>query len=87
MNPITKKSFKSLTKTEQVVMVIKSGKELLTRQDEDYYIKLYLISNMFVELLYASNKRTIVKIGTPNQENLLSNYNLNKNDLDNFLQK
>lgn len=86
MNPITKKSFKSLTKTEQVVMVIKSGKELLTRQDEDYYIKLYLISNMFVELLYASNKKTIVKIGTPNQDNLLSNYNLNKNDLDRFLQ-
>ena len=81
MDTLTKKNFKSLTKTEQVVMVINSGKELLTRQNNDNYIKLYLIPNMFVEILYELNKSTIVKIDTPTIEKLMLNYNINKDQL------
>jgi len=85
MNTITKKSFKSLTKTEQVVMVIKSGKELLTRQDKDNFVKLYLLSNIFVELLYEINKSTIVKIGTPSTDQLMNDYNINKENVNELL--
>ncbi len=85
MDTITKKSFKSLTKTEQVVMVIKSGKKLLTRQDGKYYVKLYLISKLFVEILYETNKSTIVKIGLPTEANLLQNYDIDKGYLNQLI--
>ncbi len=73
MKPITKKSFNELTKTEQVVMVIKSDNKLLARQDEEYFIQLYLVSNLFVEIWYESNKTTILKISTPSNENIVQN--------------
>lgn len=86
MNPITKKSFKSLTKTEQVVMVIKSGKELLSRQDNDNFVKLYLLSDIFIEILYEHNKTTIVKIATPSKNKLIENYNIDKEHLSDLIQ-
>ena len=86
MNTITKKSFKSLTKTEQVVMVIKSGKELLSRQDKDYFVKLYLLSDIFIEILYELNKSTIVKIATPSKNKLIENYNIDKEHLSDLTQ-
>lgn len=66
-------------------MVIKSGKELLTREDNDYFVKLYLLSNIFVELLYENNKSTIVKIGTPSNDKLMLNYNIDKDYINNLL--
>ena len=85
MDTLTKKSFKSLTKTEQAVMVINSGKELLTRQNEEYSVHLYLLSNLFVEILYELNKSTIVKIKTPSKEKLCKNYKLDTQKLSKFL--
>lgn len=85
MEPLTKKTFKCLTKTEQVVMVIKSGKELLTRDDERYHIQLYLLSNLFTEIWYEQNKTTIVKISIPSKEKIIQNYNIDKNQVDQFL--
>ena len=78
MEPLTKKSFKNLTKTEQVVMVLKSGKELLTRQDEKYFIKLFLLTNLLVEIWYELNKTTILKVNAPSNEKIMQNYNLDK---------
>lgn len=85
MDTLTKKSFNSLTKTEQAVMVINSGKELLIRQNEEYSIHLYLISNLFVEILYELNKSTIIKIKTPSKEKLCLSYNLNDQELNKYL--
>ncbi len=85
MDTLTKKTFKSLTKTEQAVMVINSGKELLTRHDEEYSFHLYLISNLFVEILYELNKKTIVKIKTPSNDKLIQNYELNEKRLNMYL--
>jgi hypothetical protein len=76
MELLTKNSFLSLSKTEQIVMVINSGKELLTREDESYHMKLYLIFNLFVELIYENNKKTIVKVETPSIDLLIQNYKI-----------
>ena len=86
MDTLTKKTFKSLTKTEQAVMVINSGKELLTRQDEEYSIHLYILSNIFVEILYELNKSTIVQIITPSNEKLIQDYQLDSNELNKYLE-
>lgn len=85
MEPITKKTFRELTKTEQVVLVLKSGKELLTRDDDEHVYRLYLLSKMFVELEYSSNKSTIVKINTPTKDNLIQNYPLDKDEINQYL--
>ncbi len=82
---IDKKSFKNLTKTEQVVLVLKSGKELLSRDNEDFDIHLFLVDNMFVELFYDHNNTTILKIGTPSNEKLFQNYNLDKEKIQRYL--
>lgn len=85
MDTLTKKAFKSLTKTEQAVMVINSGKELLTRENKEYSVHLYLLSNVFVELLYEINKSTIVKIDTPTKKDLIQNYNFDDKKINQLL--
>ena len=82
---MTKKMFRELTKTEQVVLVLKSGKELLTRDDNEHVYRLYLLSKMFVELTYNSNKSTIVKINTPTKDNLIQNYPLDTDKINQYL--
>jgi len=78
MEPLTKKTFKNLTKTEQVVMVLKSGKELLTRQDEKYFVKLFSLTNLLVEIWYELNQITILKVSTPSNDKIMQNYNIDK---------
>lgn len=85
MDPITKKSFKSLTKTEQVVMVIRSGKEILSRSDVDYFVKLFVLSDIFVEILYELNKATIVKLVTPSKEKIFHDYNIDNAHLNELI--
>lgn len=85
MEPIDKKSFKNLTKTEQVVLVLKSGKELLSRDDEKFDVHLYLLKNLFVELIYDQGKSTILKIATPSNDKIIQNYHLDSEQINQYL--
>ncbi len=85
MESIDKKSFKNLTKTEQVVLVLKSGKELLSRYDENFDVHLYLLKNLFVELVYDQHGSTILKIATPSNEKIIQNYHLDKEEINQYL--
>ena len=61
MQPLTQTQFKMLTKTEQVISVLKNGKPCGQRSINNYSVKLFLLGNIFVELWYAGNGRDIVK--------------------------
>lgn len=74
METLTNASFQNLTKTEQVVMIINSGKELMTRQNEGYIIHLYLLSGIFVEVCYESTSQKIVNVESINKESITRNY-------------
>jgi hypothetical protein len=74
MNTLTNISFKNLTKTEQVVMIINSGKELLTRNEEGYNIHLYLLADFFVEVWFESNTKKIVKVEPADKDSIARNY-------------
>jgi len=75
METLTNASFKSLTKTEQVIMTINSGEELMTREDEGYIIHLYLLSGFFVEVWYESDTHKIVNIESTDKNSIIENYN------------
>ncbi len=66
-------------------MVIKSGKELLSREDERYHIQLYLLSNLFTELYYEQNNSTIVKISIPSKDRIIKDYNIDKEKVEQLL--
>lgn len=74
METLTNASFKNLTKTEQVVMIINSGKELMTREEEGYIIHLYLLSDLFVEVWYESASQKIVNVESTDRDNIIRNY-------------
>lgn len=75
METLTKKEFKSLTKTEQVIKLFGEGEEILTREEEGYHIHLYTLSNIFVELWYQSNTKKIIKVEITNPESIIIKYN------------
>ena len=74
MDTITNSSFQNLTKTEQVVMVINSGKELMTREEEGYIIRLYLLSDIFVELWFELNTKKIVRVESTDKDTITKSY-------------
>ena len=74
METFTKKKFKNLTKTEQVVKLLKDGEEILLRDEEGYDVHLYTFSNIFVELWYQSNTKKIVKVKITDPEAIVNNY-------------
>ena len=74
MDTITNSSFQNLTKTEQVVMVINSGKELMTREEEGYIIRLYLLSDIFVELWFELNTKKIVRVESTDKDSIIKSY-------------
>jgi hypothetical protein len=74
MNPITDSSFQNLTKTEQVVMVMRLGRELLTRISDNHSIHLYLLSNIFVEVWYEKETDKIIKLNTIDKQDIIQNY-------------
>jgi hypothetical protein len=80
METLTNASFRNLTKTEQVVMIINSGEELMFREEEGYIIHLYLLSGFFVEVWFESDTKKIVKVESTNKENIMKNY-LEMNEL------
>lgn len=74
MEALTNASFKNLTKTEQVIMIINSGKELMTREEEGYIIHLYLLSGFFVELWFELNTKKIVKVESTDRDIIAKSY-------------
>ncbi len=74
MDTLTDSSFKNLTKTEQVVMIINSGKELMTREEEGYIIHLYLLSGLFVELWFELNTKKIVRVESTDKDTITKSY-------------
>jgi len=74
METLTNASFQNLTKTEQVVMIINSGKELMTREKEGFVIHLFLLSGFFVEVWYESTSKKIVSIELTDKDRITNNY-------------
>lgn len=86
MNNVTKKKFKTLTKTEQAIMVINSGKQLKSRREGDFNVKLYLLEGIFIEVYYSDNKSTITKIKTTSIDNMIQNYHIDKNSINEIIE-
>lgn len=80
METLTNASFQNLTKTEQVVMIINSGKELMCREEEGYVIRLYLLSGLFVEVWFESDSKKIVNVAPTDKNSITKNY-LEMNEL------
>jgi len=83
MEALTHTSFDNLTKTEQIVMVIKSGKQLISRKENEYAIKLFLLNGLFIEVWYEGNTTKIVKVKSTNKDSITKKYNV----LDEFVAK
>ena len=74
METLTNASFQNLTKTEQVVMIINSGQELMCREEEGYVIRLYLLSGLFVEVWFESDSKKIVNVAPTDKNSITKNY-------------
>ena len=74
MEQLTEISFQNLTKTEQVVMVMRLGKEILTRDSDEYTVHLYLLSNIFIEVWYEEEANKIIKLNTTDKQEIINNY-------------
>lgn len=74
MERITDTSFQNLTKTEQVVMMLSIGKELITRVSDNFSIHLYSMSNLFIEVWYDTRTNIIIKLNITNKQDIVKNY-------------
>ncbi|MFA5416857.1 MAG: hypothetical protein WC341_00225 [Bacteroidales bacterium] len=74
MKPLDNFSFLKLTKTEQIILVLKSGEKLMTRCNKEFSIHLYLLGNLFVELWYEADSPKIVKTQLLSEENVISDF-------------
>ena len=81
---LTDISFQKLTKTEQVGMVMRLGKELLTRANDNYSIHLYILSNIFIEVWYDTETNSIVNLSTTNKDAIIKDYG-EANDIVHYL--
>jgi|GEM_PF-4613343 len=67
-------TFQNLTKTEQVIMVIQNGEELLSRNHQDFTVHLYMVSGLFVELWYETSTSKIVKTRLSSKDKIIEEY-------------
>ena len=74
MERITDTSFQNLTKTEQVVLMLRIGKELITRVSDNFSVHLYIMSNIFIEVWYDTKTNVIIKLNTTNKQDIVKNY-------------
>lgn len=74
METIDKKEFKTLTKTEQVIMLFSEGKEVSERIEAGFEIHLFRLPGLFVELWYPSKTRKIVKVKIVNPDKIKKDY-------------
>lgn len=59
---ITRTEFDFLPVVEKAHTVFEFGEELARRSEKDFRIKLYLVSDFFVELWYLANNSRIAKL-------------------------
>jgi hypothetical protein len=74
METINKKEFRTLTKTEQVILLFREGREVSERFDEGFDIHLYKLSDLYIELWYPSNAKKIVKVKIINPDKVKKDY-------------
>lgn len=86
MELITDTSFQNLTKTEQIGMMLRLGKELITRVSDNYSIHLYILSNFFVEVWYDTKSDVLIKLNTTDKQEIVNNYK-EMNDIITYLFK
>jgi len=67
-------TFQNLTKTEQVILVIQNGEELLSRNQQEFTIHLYMVSGLFVELWYETTTTKIVKTRLSSKDRIIEEY-------------
>lgn len=84
MEIITDTSFHKLTKTEQIGMVMRLGKEILTRVSDGFSIHLYLLANMFIEIWYETKSNVVIDLKTTDKQNIINNYG-ETNDIVHYL--
>lgn len=65
-------------------MVMRLGKELLTRRSDNLLIHLYILSNIFIEVWYEIKTDKIVKLSTTNKNNIIKDYG-ESNDIVHYL--
>jgi len=74
---VTSTCFVNMTKTEQVIMVLQTGKELSIRNHLNYTVHLYLVTGLLVELWYISDSNTIAKTSVTTKEKAEKQYRMN----------
>jgi hypothetical protein len=87
MELIETSTFLNLTKTEQVILVIQKGEEVLTREEDKYSIHLFVLSNLFVELWYAKNSNKILKTRLSDREMVINEYATIEDNVQDLLSK
>ncbi len=77
------KKFNELPKNEQVYTLFHDGTELFSRSEKKYVIRLFVVSEQFVEIWYDSEKNIIEKIETIAEKDIYNNYgdNINLDEL------
>ncbi len=77
------KNFNELPKNEQVYTLFHDGKELFSRSEKKFIIKLFVVYEQFVEIWYNSDKNIIVKIEVVTDKELYTKYgdNINLDEL------
>jgi len=86
MELITEAAFRELTKIEQIVMVTRLGKELLTRVNDGFSIHLYFLSNILIEVWYETKTNNIVELKTTDKQSVIDEY-IDENDIFHYLFK
>lgn len=86
METLTRDSFCKLTKTEQVILAIKNGRDLMERQTKNFDIHLFLIEGLLVEVWYKHESANIVKVEITDKESVANNYSNLNSILDEFYQ-
>ena len=71
---ISKDVFEEMNKTERVGCLFTRGRELLSREDPNYIISLYLLTDFFVEIWYENPSKTIERIDITTNEEVMANY-------------
>jgi hypothetical protein len=71
---ISTELFEKMNKTERVCCLFKSGRELLSRENPDYIISLYLLTDFLVEIWYENPSKKIERIDITTNEEVMANY-------------
>jgi hypothetical protein len=80
----TQDEFKKMTKTEQVCHLLKQGEEMLSRDESDHSITLYLLSGFFVEVWYEPPNSKIDRIELISPKMVMKKYE-KKIEIENML--